>query len=51
MAKPPLRKLILDLRQKFEQIVDEVSKDQLLADQTGYSPEAREKAESMQASA
>ncbi len=27
MAAPALRKLILDLRQKFEQIVDEVSKD------------------------
>ena len=47
MAAPPLRKLILDLRQKFEQIVDEVSKDRLLPDQTGYSPEAREKAEAL----
>jgi type I restriction enzyme R subunit len=45
MATPPLRKLILDLRQKFEQIVDEASKDTLLAEQTGYSPEARQKAE------
>jgi type I restriction enzyme R subunit len=44
MARPPLRKLVLDLRQKFEQIVDEVSKDTLLVDQTGYSAEAREKA-------
>src|SRR2546422_869364 len=44
MATPPLRKLILDLRQKFEQIVDEVSKDTLLPEQTGYSAEAREKA-------
>jgi type I restriction enzyme R subunit len=44
MAKPPLRKLILDLRQKFEQIVDEVSKDTLLPEQTGYSAEARVKA-------
>jgi type I restriction enzyme R subunit len=44
MAAPPLRKLILDLRQKFEQIVDEVSKDVLLPEQTGYSPEARQKA-------
>ena len=47
MATPPLRKLILDLRQKFEQIVDEVSKDTLLAEQTGYSPEARQKAEAL----
>ncbi|MCC7179923.1 MAG: DEAD/DEAH box helicase family protein [Acidobacteria bacterium] len=44
MSRPALRKLILDLRHKFEQVVDEVSKDQLLADQTGYSPEARDKA-------
>lgn len=44
MATPPLRKLILDLRQKFEQIIDVDSKDTLLHDQTGYSPEAREKA-------
>src|SRR2546428_176969 len=43
MAAPPLRKLILDLRQKFEQIVDEVSKDTLLPEQTGYSLEARQK--------
>ena len=47
MATPPLRKLILDLRQKFEQIVDEVSKDTLLPEQTGYSPEARQKAEAL----
>src|SRR6267143_1772348 len=47
MATPPLRKLIIDLRQKFEQIVDEVSKDTLLVEQTGYSPEAREKAEAL----
>src|SRR5207249_4154760 len=44
MAKPPLRRLILDLRQRFEQIVDEVSKDTLLTEQTGYSAEARQKA-------
>ncbi len=47
MAAPPLRKLILDLRQKFEQIVDEVSKDVLIPEQTGYSPEARQKAEAL----
>jgi len=38
MTTPPLRKLILDLRQKFEQIVDEISKDVLIPEQTGYSP-------------
>jgi type I restriction enzyme R subunit len=47
MAAPPLRKLILDLRRKFEQVVDEVSKDTLLSEQTGYSPKAREKAEAL----
>jgi len=44
MTSPPLRKVILDLRQKFEQVVDEISKDTLLPEQTGYSAEAREKA-------
>src|SRR5205085_146101 len=47
MATPPLRKLILDLRQKFEQVVDEASKDVLIPEQTGYSPEARQKAEAL----
>ena len=47
MAAPLLRKAILDLRQKFEQIVDEVSKDVLLPEQTGFSPEARHKAEEL----
>jgi len=44
MSTPALRKLILDLRQKFEQVVDEVSKDELLHEQTGYSQEAKDKA-------
>jgi type I restriction enzyme, R subunit len=44
MSRSALRKLILDLRQKFEQVVDQISKDELLASQTGYSPEARDKA-------
>jgi len=47
MATPALRKLILDLRQRFEQVVDEVSKDELLQEHTGYSPEARQKAEAL----
>src|SRR5438093_3812793 len=47
MAAPPRRKLILELRQKFEQIIDVDSQDTLLVDQTGYSPEAREKAEAL----
>ena len=31
----------------FEQIVDEVSKDRLIPERTGYSPEARQKAEAL----
>src|SRR5439155_3221738 len=42
-----LRKLILDLRQRFEQIIDVDSKDTLLHEHTGYSPEARQKAEAL----
>src|SRR5262249_7814693 len=34
MATPPLRKVILDLRHRFEQILDENSKDALIPDQT-----------------
>ena len=41
---PTLRKLVLDLRQKFEQMVDEISKDELVHDGTGLSQEARDKA-------
>jgi type I restriction enzyme R subunit len=44
MSQPALRKLILDLRTKFEQMVDEVSKDELLAEHTGISQDARDKA-------
>jgi len=44
MATPALRKLILDLRQKFEQIVDAISVDTLMEDETGYSQEAKDKA-------
>jgi type I restriction enzyme R subunit len=44
MSQPALRKLILDLRQKFEQVVDEVTRDELLADQTGISQDARDRA-------
>lgn len=41
---PTLRKLVLELKQKFEQVIDEVSIDELIELQTGISPEAREKA-------
>jgi len=44
MSRPKLRKLILDLRQKFEQMVDELSKDELVGEHTGLSEDARNKA-------
>jgi type I restriction enzyme R subunit len=47
MSRPALRKLILDLRHKFEQVVDEVSKDELLHEETGHSQEARDKAQAL----
>lgn len=47
MAMPALRKLLVELRQKFEQIVDEVSMDTLLHDHTGYSAEAKERAQAL----
>jgi type I restriction enzyme R subunit len=47
MSQPALRKLILDLRQKFEQVVDEVTRDELLVDQTGISQDARHRAAAM----
>ena len=47
MALPGLRKLLIELRQQFEQIVDEVSQDQLIDSQTGYSAEAKERAAAM----
>lgn len=47
MSRPALRKLILDLRQKFEQMVDEISKDELVAEDTGLSQDARDKASAL----
>jgi type I restriction enzyme R subunit len=44
MTTPTLRKLILELCDKFEQMVDEVSKDVLIEGGTGYSQEAKDKA-------
>lgn len=46
-TKPPLRQLVQDLKRQFDQIIDEVSQDELLADQTGISAEARDKARSL----
>jgi type I restriction enzyme, R subunit len=43
-TKPALCQLVKDLKKQFEQIIDEVSRDELIADQTGFSAEARDKA-------
>lgn len=47
MQTPALRRLLIELRQRFEQIVDHVSKDTLIDSQTGYSAEAKEKAHAL----
>ncbi|MCC7542656.1 MAG: DEAD/DEAH box helicase family protein [Deltaproteobacteria bacterium] len=43
-TRPELRKLIVALRDKFEQVYDELSRDELLEESTGYSQEAKDKA-------
>ncbi len=47
-TRPAFRSLLEDLKRKFEQIIDEVSKDALLL--AGHSEEAREKARALVAS-
>lgn len=47
MQAPALRRLLIELQQRFEQVVDEVSIDTLVESQTGYSAEAREKAQTL----
>jgi type I restriction enzyme R subunit len=44
-TKPALRALLVDLKRELEQVIDEVSEDELL--EAGASPEAREKAQSL----
>lgn len=44
-TKPALRELLIDLKRELEQIIDEVSEDELL--EAGASPEAREKAQTL----
>ncbi|MGH9888017.1 MAG: type I restriction-modification enzyme R subunit C-terminal domain-containing protein [bacterium] len=46
-TQPALRQLVQDLKRQFDQIIDEVSQDELLADKTGLSAEARDKARTM----
>jgi type I restriction enzyme R subunit len=44
-TSPKLRDLLVDLKRELEQVIDEVSEDELL--EAGASPEAREKAQSL----
>ncbi|MCC6855563.1 MAG: DEAD/DEAH box helicase family protein, partial [Microbacteriaceae bacterium] len=44
-TKPTLRALLVDLKRELEQVIDEVSQDELL--EVGASPEAKEKARSL----
>jgi type I restriction enzyme R subunit len=44
-TNPKLRTLIVDLKRELEQVIDEVSEDELL--EAGASPEAKEKAQSL----
>lgn len=46
-TQPVLRQLVQDLKRQFDQIIDEVSQDELLADKTGLSAEARDKARTL----
>lgn len=46
-TQPALRQLVQDLKRQLEQIIDEVSEDELVADKTGLSAEARDKARSL----
>jgi type I restriction enzyme R subunit len=44
-TKPALRTLLVDLKRELEQVIDEVSQDELL--EAGASPEAKQKAQSL----
>jgi type I restriction enzyme, R subunit len=44
-TNPPLRKLLRELKTQFEQVVDDVSRDEVL--DAGLSPEAQKKAEDL----
>lgn len=43
-TRPALRKLVQDLKKQLDQIIDDVSQDELLRDKTGISAAARDKA-------
>jgi len=44
-TRPKLRKLLIELKQKFDQVIDEISADELL--DAGPAPQARERAREM----
>jgi type I restriction enzyme R subunit len=44
---PDLRKVIQAIKDAFEQVIDEVSKDELILEGTGFSAEAKAKAQSL----
>jgi len=44
-TNPPLRRLLRELKTQFEQVVDDISRDEVL--ESGLSPEARKKAEDL----
>lgn len=46
-SKPALRRYLLELQHKFEQLIDTVSQDKLIKEETGLTPEAKEKAAAM----
>ena len=44
-TRPPLRRLLRELKTQFEQVLDDMSRDEIL--EAGLSPEARQKAEDL----
>jgi type I restriction enzyme R subunit len=46
-TRPAFRQLVQDLKKQLDQIIDEVSLDELLVDKTGLSAEARDKARTL----
>ncbi len=46
-TNPDFRKLLIQLKEEVEQIIDEVSQDEVLEDKTGFSAEAKAKAEAL----
>jgi len=47
MSIPKLRTLLVELKQKFEQVVDDVTEDDLIEKETGFDAAARDRAKEM----